>query len=516
MRAKLLVTSTVLAGVALSGCSSPQGPKAREGAPLESDALSAFYEQKIAWKPCPAQDVPDGTPQGVRFECATVRVPLDYGHPERRTLTLALNRLPAASKTTRAGSLMTNPGGPGGSGLQYVYDFASDYSPAVRARYDIVGMDPRGVGASSPVHCLSDQEQARLAAMDGDASAGALDYAKACGKRSGDLLPFLGTDNVARDLDIIRAALGDEKLTYHGVSYGTLLGQFHAHQFPHRAGRMVLDSIVDPTVWPADTTSEAAAFDTALGVFVQTCLDSPKCPMGTSRSAVTREIDDLLTRSNDEPLKAADGTITGLELSFALNQALFDEGTWQPLQQALGAAFRGDTAALTRLLHPEESSTSGKSSTNDGLAENAAVRCLHLRPEQRTAHAVDEITAEVNKAAPLFGPQFLFARSLCTDWPAPPIPNAGRALTAKGAPEILLVQNSFDAATPVQGARSVEGQLDNARLITNISGGHGFYDKGPCTRKVVDDYLTAGALPARGTVCHDRAEGLPNAAPSRH
>lgn len=510
MRVKLVVIGTAL-GVAVAGCASatPGPHKTREGGPEARRAdLSTFYEQKIAWRPCPAKDVPDEVPKGLRFECATLRVPLDYSRPDGRSIGIALNRLPA-SGSKRAGSLLTNPGGPGASGLTYVYSSAADFSPAVRARYDIVGMDPRGVSKSSPVRCLTEQEDAQLSKKLGDdLPAWARAFSRACAKRSGGLLPFVGTDNAARDLDVVRAVLGDENLNYYGVSYGTLLGQFYAQQFPRRTGRMVLDSVVDPTVWPGDTAAESTAFDTALGVFVQTCLDGPDCPMGRDRAAVTKKIDDLITRLNEQPVKTPGGErLTGQDLSNTLNQAMFNEELWPPLQKVLTAAFQGNTAPLVDYIRLTQEGGSGGDGSDAG--GGFAVRCLHLRRDQRTPQAVNEIATEVNEAAPVFGTAMLLGRYVCTDWPADSLPGAGRALTAKGAREILLVQNSFDAATPAQWARSVEGQLDKARLVTNASGGHGFYTKGPCTRKVVDDYLLRGVLPARGTVCHDRAPGLP-------
>ncbi|MET9947572.1 alpha/beta hydrolase [Streptomyces sp. NPDC006341] len=506
MRAKLFVISTVLVGAMAAGCGSGGRSLSGGGPEVARTDLSAFYEQEVTWRACPAQEVPADAPKG--FQCATVRVPLDYSRPGGRSISVAVNRLPAADKARRVGSLLTNPGGPGGSGLAYVYDSATDFSPAVRARYDIVGMDPRGVGKSSPVRCLTEEEGARLGKTAGsDVRALGQGHAKGCAARAGDLLPFVGTDNAARDLDVVRAVLGDEKLTYYGVSYGTLLGQFYAEQFPSRTGRMVLDSIVDPTVWPGDTAAESAAFDTALGVFVQACLDRGNCAMGRGRAEVTKKIDDLITRLNQQPLKTADGApVTGWDLASGLNQTLFAEERWVPAQQALGAAFQGDTAPLAAYLHLVVGDGSQGAS---GLGGDLAVRCLHLRTEQRTPEAAEEMAAEVDKTAPFFGPMMMFGRYACTDWPAKPLPNAGRALKAEGAPEILLVQNSFDAATPAQWARSVEGQLDRARLITNTSGGHGFYTQGPCTRKAVDDYLLGGAMPARGTVCHDRAAGIP-------
>lgn len=482
---------------------------------MPREGMSAFHGQKVTWRACPADEVPDSVPDSLRFECAAVEVPLDYSRPDGKTIKIALNRLAATDSKKRIGSLLTNPGGPGASGLDYLYGSGADFSPGVRARYDIVGMDPRGVGESSEVHCQTRREQADLERKTGaESPAFGKALAEVCKKRAGDLLPVVGTDNAARDLDVVRAALGDDKLNFYGVSYGTLLGQFYADQFPTRTGRMVLDSVVDPTVWPGDSATEAVAFETALKVFVQSCVDRENCPMGSSRSAALKKIDDLVTQLNAKPLQAnGNEPITGLSVVGMLMSAMFHEEQWPQLAQNLGAAFRGDMAPLTELLRDEPAAEGDQQWVSQS---NNAVRCLHLRPDQRTAQAVAEANEELSKVAPVFADIFVVVRNACVYWPAKSLPNAGRALETEGAPEILLVQNSFDAATPAQWARSVEGQLAKARLVVNVSGGHGFYTMGSCTRNAVDDYLIKGTLPPRGKTCHDRARGIagPSTTPS--
>ncbi|MEV8535819.1 alpha/beta fold hydrolase [Streptomyces sp. NPDC051211] len=271
MRGILRAASAVLAGAVAAGCSGGGSAVAGRAAPDPRSDLRPFHEQKIVWRACPADEVPDEVAGFLRFECAVVKVPLDYSRPDGKTIDIAVNRLPASDKKQRIGSLLTNPGGPGSPGLGFLYNFAADgFTPQLRARYDIIGMDPRGVGKSREVRCQTQKEQAALQQKVGeDFQAFGKALAAACTKRAGDLLPFVGTDNAARDLDVVRAVLGDNKLNFYGVSYGTLLGQFYAEQFPAKTGRMVLDSVVDPTVWPGDTTVESVAFETSLKVFVQ-------------------------------------------------------------------------------------------------------------------------------------------------------------------------------------------------------------------------------------------------------
>ncbi|NGN67636.1 alpha/beta hydrolase [Streptomyces sp. A7024] len=500
---RLVVVGLAAGGVLLAGCG--MGTASRQV--TSDDDLARFHDQKVDWKPCPAADVPqpqqdqDEPPE---FECASVTVPLDYDRPDGKRIELALNRLPATDRDHRLGPLLTNPGGPGESGLEYVYQTAPDQlSSKLRARYDIIGMDPRGVGRSSPVRCMTYREYSRLQQRETDPAKVAEAFARSCEKKSGDLLPFVGSDNAARDLDVVRAALGADKLDYLGFSYGTELGQFYAEQFPRRVGRMALDSVVNPTT-ARDYAARAVAFETALGVFVQSCLDKGHCPMGSRRAAVLAKIDGLVDRARSKPLATGRGTppVGAETLVQGIYQAMYQEGAWPALSKALAAAFAGDGRPLGAFL---EAGDGSPDPDEDAVGGNSAVDCIQHRPEDRTPEAVRESIAEAGRDAPLFGREFAAgAIWRCAKWPAPSIPLAGRALTAEGAPEILLVNNRNDPATPVSGARGVEGQLADATLVTNDSGGHLFYPKGRCTQQVVDDFLLRGKLPAGNKTCHDR------------
>ncbi|MFE6282928.1 alpha/beta hydrolase [Streptomyces sp. NPDC057877] len=427
-------------------------------------------------------------------------MPLDYGEPGGETIKLALNRLPAGDQGRRIGALLTNPGGPGVSGLQYVYQTAPEQlSAELRGRYDIVGLDPRGVGKSSPVRCMTNARLARLQRSGADPVKVAEAFAESCAEKSGRLLPFVGTDNAARDLDVVRAALGADKLDYLGFSYGTELGQYYAEQFPRRVGRMALDSVVNPTT-TRDFAARAVAFETTLGVFVQSCIDQGDCPMGTRRGTVLEEIGDLVARARSKPLSAgrANPPVSSSVLVQGMYQAMYQQDTWPALAKALAGGFDGDGERLGAFFQD------GGDDDGVTIGANIAVECLQYRPEDRTPEAVRAAIAEAGRDAPLFGKE-LAARVLwgCAKWPTPSIPQAGRAMTAQGAPEILLVNNLNDPATPVSGARAVEGQLDKATLATNASGGHLFYPQGPCTRRVVDDFLVRGKLPAKSQACDD-------------
>lgn len=391
-----------------------------------------------------------------------------------------------------------------------MYQTAPDQlSPELRARYDIIGMDPRGVGKSTPVRCMSARQATRLLHQQKNLTKAAEANAKVCGQKSGHLLPFVGTDNVARDLDVVRAVLDDDKLNYLGFSYGTVIGQFYAQLHPRRVGRMVLDSVVNPALWPADAAGQAVAFETALGVFVQSCIDRGNCPMGPRRGEAIEKIDALVERVRAKPL--ATGTrgeppLTSSALLQILSGAMYREDTWPALAKALAAAFDDDIAPLAAFAGNSRGD-GDDDPDNDETGGPSAVRCLHLRPEQRTPEALDNAIAEAGQDAPIFGESAEDDR-VCAVWPAPSMPWAGRAMTAAGAPEILLVNNRYDASTPISWARSVDGQLASATLVTNTSGGHIFYPKGPCTRQVVDDYLLRGKTPPKNKTCHDRAPGI--------
>ncbi|ROO91170.1 alpha/beta hydrolase family protein [Actinocorallia herbida] len=460
-------------------------------APPPADPLRDFYSQRPLWTPC-AHDP--------SFSCARVKVPVDYADPAGPSLALALNRLPAADSTRRIGSLVTNPGGPGSSGLAFTFRARSFFSDDLRARYDIVGMDPRGVGESDPVSC------AATTAMDQAESTG--DYARAfamsCAATAGGRIGHVRTPDVARDLEVVRHVLGENSLNYYGASYGTVLGQFYAHLFPRSVGRMALDSVADPTGWPGDPSAQAVGFETAFGVMVATCVEQGGCPLGADRNDILSRVGRMVARVDRRPLRTASGStpVTSRELLRVIELATYREASWPKVAEALAKALRGDGSAL-RALTTEQAEPGGRADTVP--AGYHAVLCPHLRPEERTAQAAARAGDEAMTVAPLFGRQVESQWLACVDWPVPSLPEAGRALTALGAPPILLVHNSHDAATPVHWARALHGRLDGSALVVNESGGHGFYPMGDCTRGVVDTFLLSGALPGGGTACRDRA-----------
>jgi pimeloyl-ACP methyl ester carboxylesterase len=505
----------------LGACSSAPatGPG---GSPIPA-GLERFYDQKLDWVACPpevalASGVADNAAQAqaavAGFQCTTLTVPLDYARPDGATIKLAMNRLPATDKADRIGALLTNPGGPGGSGLGFAFGARSFFTARLRARYDIVGLDPRGVGLSSPVECkMTAQEQHETTPL-GQAAA----LAQACERTSGKILPYVGTDNAARDLDIARAALGEPKLDYYGASYGTLLGQVYAQMFPHNVGHMVLDSIVNPT-GAGDPTAQALSFETTFGVLIESCIEGADCPMGSSKNAVLTRFDGLLGRLKTAPVPLGAGRppLTAPGVINFVQENLYSEQKWPAIEGILGLIFSevptsANGASQSTPAHASVIASAVDASGNEEASGSfLAIDCLTVPADQRTVPAAVRAGQEADTVAPHFGPVAAEQWLQCAKWPVPSPSTAGRAISAAGTPTILLVNNSYDPATPLSWATAVQGQLANSVLVTNTAGGHGFYPMGACTHNVVDTFLISGSKPAPGTACHD---GNPVPAPT--
>lgn len=514
------VLAAVLGGlaVAATGCTGAAGASGRaagvaavpvsvqrfSGGPA---GLQRFYGQTLRWRPCdPQQAIASGAAAShaaaqkavAGFQCAELTVPLNYAHPGGATIKLAMNRLPASDPAQRIGPLLTNPGGPGGSGLGFGFQARTWATAQLRAHYDIVGMDPRGVGLSSPVMCKPTAGQAQQLRQNPAPLVQATVTAQACGRTAGGLIPFVGTENAARDLDIARAVLGEPKLDYFGVSYGTLLGQVYANMFPGTAGRMVLDSIDSPASG-SDPTAQAVSFEETFQFMVHTCIARGHCPMGSSQGAVLARFKGLLRRLEARPLPTgSDGEpLTADAVQGFVMNSLYNELRWPRLEAVLGALFKGEHVALPSTQLP-------------GFSEESyiAINCLTIPQRLRTVAAAVQAGRAAQAAAPHFGNYVLPQWLTCAKWPVPSPKDAGQLIHAPGTPPILLVTNTVDPATPLAWAREVHAALANSILVTNVAGGHGFYFMGPCTHRAVDDFLISDTVPAPETVCHNRNPAL--------
>ncbi len=473
-----------------------EGPTA---AVKEPKALRTFYTQKLVWRAC------RGT-----AECTQLSVPLDYGRPQGRRISLSVVRVRAAQARQRLGSLVVNPGGPGGSGIAYATRGESAWGKQLLASYDLVGFDPRGVGESTPLKCQSDAELDSYVASDPDPDTpqererfdelGRAFYA-ACMKKDPGLARHMSTAEAARDMDILRAALGEERLTYFGASYGTFLGGTYADLFPQRVGRMVLDGALDPSLSSLEMSLvQAEGFETALRAYVANCVDEGDCYLGDSVDAGAARVRAFLDELDAQPIKGSGGRdlTEGLAL-YGIFAPLYDRGYWGILDDALAAGLRGAGAQLLAL------SDAYTRRGPYGYIDNALqvlpiVNCLdHDDPVPE-----DQIPALVprfEEASPTFGRIFASGLSSCADWSV----RSGKGptrLSAVGSAPIVVVGTTRDPATPLRWAESLADQLDNAVLVIRDGDGHtGYHSGNACVDTAVEKYLISGVVPKDPTPC---------------
>ncbi|MCX9191443.1 proteinase [Carbonactinospora thermoautotrophica] len=489
------VLTAALAGTGLAACDSPSGSQGKLRS-TPSAELGRFYEQQLRWSAC-----------GGRFECAKLEVPLDYAAPQGKTIRISVVRRPATGK--RIGSLILNPGGPGGSGITYAMSAALTFSQAVRDRFDIVGFDPRGVDASSPIRCVGDAELDRFVAMDASpdsrAEAVQLDqasrqFAVACGQRAADLLPHLSTRDIARDMDVLRVALGDDRLYYLGKSWGTFLGATYAELFPRNVGRMVLDGAVDPKLGTDDIgRAQARGFERELANFIDFCVRSD-CPLGDDRRAAFRRLDQLLASLDRIPIPTADGRRLNQTLAlYGITAPLYDDSTWPALRDALASALAGDGTDLLRLADEYFSRDPDGRYRHNIIQVLYAVNCID-RPVA-PASSFPALEPSYRAASPRFGPAVLWGNLPCAYWPVKAV-DRPHAISAPGTPPILVVGTRNDPATPYAWAVSLADQLPHGVLLTYEGDGHTAYNMGnQCIDQAVDSYLITGRPPADGTRC---------------
>ena len=456
----------------------------------------SFSPGAIAWKDC-----------GGAFQCGTLQVPLDYDHPEARTISLALVRVRAKDSAQRIGSVLLNPGGPGESGIEFLRGDVSSLS-GLNQRFDLVTWDPRGVAASTPVTCIDGAQLDNYLSLDTvlddpqekqAAIKATKDFADGCQKRSGDLLPFMDSASTARDMDQIRVAVGDEKLTYLGFSYGTYIGQWYAHLFPTKIRALSLDGIVDPTVSANDSLlGQVVGFEQNLQAFLANCRSSSSCGYGRTGDPGTKLLA-LMQRLDTNPIKVGGRDLTRALAMTGVLVTLYDQSLWRYLDQALTAAENGDGRIL--LLLADAYNHRNADGTYSNLFNGAfhAAYCLDW-PVPTDIADYDKLGPSFTKASALFGPWSQYANLQCAYWPVKP-KNAQGPLTVQGAPPILLVGGTNDPATPYQESVAVSKQIQGSVLLTRQGNGHTSYDSSSCAHAAEDAYLISLRLPAQGTVC---------------
>ncbi|MFC4035763.1 alpha/beta hydrolase [Streptomyces polygonati] len=465
--------------------------------------LAPYYQQKLKWRSC-------GVP---KFDCATMKVPLDYAHPDAaHDLKLAVARTKAAGPGKRLGSMLVNPGGPGGSAIDYLQYAALGYPASVTSRYDMVAVDPRGVARSEPVECLSDKQMDAYTTVDSTPdtpaeisklTAADKSFDTSCEKRSAQFLGHVSTIDSARDMDVLRGLLGDKKLTYVGKSYGTFLGATYAGLFPQRVGRVVLDGAMDPSVSALESSrAQAGGFEVAFNAFAADCVKRTDCPLGSaSVYDAGKRLDAFFASLDAHPLPT--GTSRPLSESLGTTgviAAMYDQTAWPSLRGALTSAQKGDGDPLLKLSDGYyERDDDGKYSNL--MYANAAVNCLDLPPALSSPADVERALPAFKKASPHFGTALAWSSLTCGYWPVPATGRAER-IPAKGAAPILVVGTIRDPATPYAWAVSLASQLSSGHLLTYDGDGHTAYARGStCIDSAVNAYLLQDHLPPNGKKC---------------
>ncbi|GGU75831.1 proteinase [Streptomyces albospinus] len=477
--------------------------------------LARFYEQRPAWEPCPrdvlrsgssGRDAPPPGPAD-RFQCARLEVPRDYGHPEEATLRVQLIRLAATGPGKRLGSLVINPGGPGDSGVNYLVDSADTFAH-LGQRYDLVSFDPRGTGRTDPISCGTSYTPAT---GGGAESLGASEKRlnEACGRYSGPLLPWVGTPDVARDMDVLRSAVRDAKLSYLGFSYGTRLGAVYAHEFPRNVGRMVLDSVEDPTknTWQT-AVAQARGFQRAVDAFAADCVHGRDCPLGRDTKAAQTQLTDWYHKLRDKPMQTQGTTVDATTYVYALRESLYSRDNWPALRQALAGLRNGDGSGILNLSRSGSGSGTGRtrrSATGQLPSQDQlALRAISCRDTSERYGPADYPRAEreLTQASPLFGPDIAPTLLDCYGWPVAG-DDSSRHVAAPDAPPLLLVATTDDPATPYEGAANMARALGNTSPVLTYHGeGHAAYTSGnPCVLRNVDGFLMDGVLPVGGSGC---------------
>ncbi|MEU3774549.1 alpha/beta hydrolase [Streptomyces sp. NPDC032472] len=514
--AATLITGALAAGLLLAP---PAAAATASGTGSVPEAIGAQLAAAraartgIEWKDCPA-DWGFAAP----IQCGWVKVPLDYAKPFGKTIDIAVDRaVSTGTKEERQGALLYNPGGPGGSGMRFPRR-STTKSPLwvnTSKAYDFVGFDPRGVGHSAPISCIDPQAFVKAPKADpvpdteADKSAQrklAAEYADGCKERSGEMLPYMTTPNIARDLDVIRAALGEKKLNYLGVSYGTYLGGVYATLFPTHVRRMIVDSVVNPAqdnIWYEANLEQDVAFQMRWNDWQDwVAKNDASFHLGDTRAKVEAKWQQLRAQAKAKPLGGVAGPA---ELINFFQGAPYYDSSWVPVAQAFSAWAAGDEKPLVDAIAPDMSDIQGNIASENSNAVYTAVECADAKwPTSWTKW--DRDNSALHQKYPFLTWSNAWMNLPCATWKSKqskPI-----AVGAKyGLPPVLIVQSERDAATPYKGGVELHRRLAGSRLITEQNAGsHGVTSLvNPCINTRVDDYLLHGKVDAKDVVCGPHA-----------
>jgi pimeloyl-ACP methyl ester carboxylesterase len=464
-------------------------------------SLDDYYSQSAKWDTC--YDT---------FECLTYDVPIDYSDLNVGTFQISALRYPAQDRKNRIGSLIVNPGGPGASGVDYAYNAEYIFDPDLTDRYDIVGFDPRGVSRSAPITCFNDQETDANYASDSKpdnsaefkaAVAESKKFIQKCFNKNQHLESF-STANAARDMDILRALVGDKKLNYMGKSYGTYMGALYATLFPNNIGRVILDGAVDPHISNLEQTkTQAVGFDDALQAFIADCIKLSSCPLPRNQKDATAKLLSIWQGAATEPLplknKNDRRTVTESLLVLGTASALYDSAEgWPELRKAIGEAIAGYGDTYLELADMYTGRQADGTYPNNEFDSGAIIDCLDFK-DSRTPAQIRSDAAKVAAAAPVFGPYIAYSGLTCKYFS---IPDPVEVVTTKTNAPILIIGTTGDPATPYEWAKGLAGLLPNSRVLTFVGDGHTGQGRGnACIDDAVDAYFLTGALPAAELRC---------------
>ncbi|MFD9910640.1 alpha/beta hydrolase [Streptomyces sp. NPDC059063] len=499
------VTATLVPGLTAGPASAAPAP----AADTTARQLAPYTQQHLTWKRCD----PD---RPARFQCATLKVPLDYGKPGGKRIKVAVSRVKTSVPGKRRGILTSNPGGPGGPGLDLPLDFARGLPKKVREQYDMVGFDPRGVGRSTPVGCglrgndLTYPRPNRSATEFASNVKWAKRFAAKCQDKAGDLLPYITTRNTARDMDVLRAVLGEKKLSYFGVSYGTALGAVYTQLFPRRVDRFILDSAVDPgLMWRGMYRVWASEAGPAFKRWAKwTGERDAKYHLGNSEAKVTRTFWNLVKRADREPIVFGRQKLDGALVRDAMRENFFTvRGGAELMVELKKAADAGRGASAA-----PRAQTPG----DNEMASHFSVVCGDSDDWPRDPETYRRDLAADKARYPLYG-DFTAGISPCAYWPkgAEPVTRVDNDVP------LLLLQNEWDPQTPLVTGQAMHRALKGSRMVTVDEGeGHGVLfaeNTTACAKNISMAYLATGELPARDVTCHatpgagQRSESTPRA-----
>jgi len=498
----LLIALATSLALILTGCAESKIEK-----PLSS--LAKYENQNLVWATCYES-----------FECTDLLVPVDYADLTVGTFKIAVLRYKAQDQAKRIGSLIVNPGGPGGSGVDYAYNAEYVFDPDVLDRYDIVGFDPRGVNRSAPIECLTDEETDVSYASDAKpdteaelekALADSKDFIDKC-ESANEFLSHYSTAAAARDMDILRAALGDKKLNYFGKSYGTYLGTLYAQFFPGNVGRMVLDGALDPNISILEQNiSQAKGFDGALDAFLADCAKQDDCPLPKNKQEATSKIITLFATASLNPLprktKVENDKRTATESLIILGtaSALYDDvDGWPKLRTAFLEGQQGFGDTFLDLADQYTGRSPDGTYTSNELDSGAIIDCLDW-PDTRSLEKTKADAQRFSDAAPVFGPYLAYTNIACKYLTLPTKDKLTRAtnkITAINTAPVIVIGTTRDPATPYEWSVGLNQIFKNSKLISLDADGHTGQGRGSaCVDDAVDAYLLHGDLRERKIVC---------------